>query len=289
MSNKQCPNCRYQNAPDMSFCSNCGENLFASSGGSPTNFSDAPAPTMMSGAIINPSTPPFNPVFSVPPSIAPPRKSNASKILLLAAGGGILLVLAAGIAGVMIYLNYSKDEPEKAVVNTSETKENFNAVNRRSLVSNANSSNVSTTDRSKSTAGGTQTLDAFERSKIGDYNLTNTITGDAEKDGFPGAIEEKQYKYANAAGTFAIHFTAARYATPAQAQQALRNLMSEYKSKEIKTTEINDVSENDGTVDGIMANLIAKNGLLSRFWTKNEFLVRTLGEKKDVESFFKAY
>ncbi|MGI8467906.1 MAG: hypothetical protein ACR2N3_05585 [Pyrinomonadaceae bacterium] len=289
MNNQQCPNCRYQNAPGMSFCAECGENLFVSGIGSPTNFSGESAPTVFSGASASNAPPKFEPVFSVPPQMSPQKNSNAFKILLLAAGGGVLLVLAAGIAGVMIYLNYSKGETDKSAVNTAVNQENSNAANRRTLVSGTNSANVSTNNTSKSTSGSAQTLDDFERSKIGGYSLTSTTMGNPASDGFSGAIEEKQYKYANGGGTFAIHFTAARYASAAQAQQALRNSMDEFKSKGLKTTEIVPVAENDGTIDGIHADLIAKNGLLARCWTKNEFLVRALGEKKDVDSFFTAY
>lgn len=269
MNYKICPECNLQNAPEMSFCSNCGANLSAVS-----NFSSEPAPTVFSAA------PPFTspnapaPVFSTPQNFsapqnftAPPKKSNTGKILIGVGAGALLLLLAVGAVGAAIfYFAYSKESKKTDV---------------EIYVPNKNA-NVAPVVK-------TRTIDDFVRSQVGDYKVTNTIPGNPTADGFPGAIEEKQYKYASGGGTFAIHYTIARYASPTEAQQALRDSIDKYKKLGIKTSEIGTASDNDGTVVGISSDMTAKNGLMSRFWTKNEFYIRILGATKDVESFFAAH
>jgi hypothetical protein len=134
-----------------------------------------------------------------------------------------------------------------------------------------------------------RTIDDFVRTQVGVYKVTNTLAGNPSKDGFLGAVEEKQYKYAGAGGSFAIHYTIARYKTDAEAQQALRDSIANFKKLGIKTTEIGTASDNDGKLIGISADMFTKTSLMSRFWTKNEFFIRILGEQKEVENFFAAH
>lgn len=269
MNDQVCPNCHLPNAPEMSFCTNCGGTLPAS-GNNSGNFSGEPAPTMFAAA------PPVLPLIQSAPSFsAPPKNSNTSKILLAAAGGGLLLIIAVGVIGATIFYFAVYKKPAKA--NTEVYTSNSNIKTRSDNTSNSSSKDSA------------PTIDDFVRSQVGDYKLTNTVPGNPAADGFPGAIEEKQYKYANAAGTFSIHYAIARYGSDTEAQQDLREAIDKYKKTGIKTSEIGTASDNDGKVVGISADMFAKNGLVSRFWTKNEFFIRILGEKKDVESFFAAH
>ncbi|HVE56480.1 MAG TPA: hypothetical protein VNB22_06595 [Pyrinomonadaceae bacterium] len=134
-----------------------------------------------------------------------------------------------------------------------------------------------------------RTIDDFVRTEVGIYKITNTISGNPSKDGFPGALEEKQYKYAGAGGSFAIHYTIARYKTDAEAQQALRDSIANFKKLGIKTSEIVTANDNDGKLVGISADMFTKTSLMSRFWTKHEFFIRILGDQKEVENFFAAH
>jgi hypothetical protein len=257
MNYQICPKCNLQNAPGMSFCSSCRANL-----SNVSNFSPEPAPTVFSGAASFTPNPAQN--FS-----APPKKSNVGKILLAVAGGAFLLLIGVGVVGAAVFYFATKREvyPQN--------------VSQRPLYDN-NSNVAPTTNK-------TRTIDDFVRSQVGDYKITDTLSGNPSADGFSGAIEEKQYKYANIGGKFAIHYTIARYASPTEAQQALRDSIDKYKKLGIKTSEIGTASDNDGTVVGILADMTAKNGLMSRFWTKNEFYIRILGGQKDVDSFFAAH
>src|SRR6185369_1132 len=130
------------------------------------------------------------------------------------AGGGLLLLVGVCVVGAAIfyfavYKNSAKTETSVSVSNS---------------YSKPPSDKTSTVTPNSTT----RTIDDFVRSQVGDYKVTNTIPGTPSTDGFPGAIEEKQYKYANSRGTFSIHYTIARYPTTAQAQQALRDSIGKY-------------------------------------------------------------
>jgi hypothetical protein len=262
MSSQICSKCSLQNSSAMTFCTDCGTSLPAMS-----TFSPQPAPTVFVSAV---PTSPHNPAaanFSTPP-----KKSNAAKILLAVAGGGFLLLLAVGMvgAGVLYFAVYE---------DSSET---------RIYVANSNSKPLANKNSNAASRNKARTIEDFVRSEVGNYKVTNTLSGNPSADGFAGAVEEKQYKYADG-GTFAIHYTIARYATPADAQQALRDSIANYKKLGIKTTDITDANDNDGQLVGISADMFAKSGLMSRFWTKDEFFIRILGDRKNVDSFFAAH
>ncbi|HEY0458594.1 MAG TPA: hypothetical protein VGC97_05530 [Pyrinomonadaceae bacterium] len=268
MSSQICPKCSLQSSSAMTFCTDCGTSLPAMS-----TFSPQPAPTVFVSAVPTSPHNPAPPNFSTPRNFSAPKKSNAAKILLAVAGGGFLLLLAVGMvgAGVLYFAVYE---------DSSET---------RIYVANSNSKPLADKNSNVAPRNEARTIDDFARSEVGGYKVTNTLSGNPSADGFAGAVEEKQYKYADGGGIFAIHYTIARYTTPADAQQALRDSIANYKKLGIKTTDISDANDNDGQLVGISADMFAKSGLMSRLWTKDEFFIRILGDRKNVDSFFAAH
>src|SRR5438045_1276162 len=100
MNYQFCPKCNFQNAPGMSFCSNCGASL-----PNVSNFSPEPAPTVFSPAQSFTPPTPAAPNFS-----APPKNSNVGKILLAVAGVTLLLLIGVGVVGAAVFYFATKRE-----------------------------------------------------------------------------------------------------------------------------------------------------------------------------------
>ena len=218
----------------MSFCAECGTPLPANAqGGFPVNSSNEPAPTVFSGAIVNPATPPpqFNQNFSVPPQTSPPKSSNLPVILLLAAGAFVLLVAVAGVAGVMIYLDYSKDESYVSDNGGYKSTDN-------TPVKTAASNNSKNTP---STAPPDPVL-------FGSRNGFNTSFPPYNKPGddYPGAVKTKAQIYSTGGGTAlakVIHGESSVYLSKEAASDGFDKHIAKMTDKSATITEKGTVKE----------------------------------------------
>lgn len=131
-----------------------------------------------------------------------------------------------------------------------------------------------------------QTIKQFVRQEIGNYKVASEAESDPIKAGFPIALEVRQYKY-NVEDTLAIHYTVARYSSAAEAQTALREILNRYKEMNLSIGQILFIRDKDRRKTGIYADMEGK--MFVRFWTKDEFIIRTMGVKEDVEEFYTSH
>ncbi len=288
MNNKICANCNQSNAPEMSFCINCGAEFSHIS-------MDEPPPTVMGGSFgafpqggQNFQQPNFQqqnyqqPNFQQPNFQTPPAESGGNMTKILVGIGGVLIgliFLAAG--GVQLFKVFRGS--------SSSTSQNFypNNVN----VSNTNSVKSSNTNIAKSSntniASSSRTIADMTQQNVGDWTLRDTITGDPEKDGFSGASEEKQFKYYNSSGAM-VHLTLAEYPSAYEAQKGLRTSIQKFKTLKLKVSEEGAAQDNNGNEIGITQTMASANGkIYARYWTNKNFLFRALGTETDAENFFK--
>ncbi len=129
----------------------------------------------------------------------------------------------------------------------------------------------------------TRTIKQFAQLQVGEYRVASEVEGSPEKDGFPLAVETRQYKY-NAGDTLAIHYTVARYSSAAEAQNMLRTILDRYRQMKLNITPVAILRDKDRKITGISADMSGK--MFVRFWTKDEFVIRAMGVKEDVEAFF---
>ncbi len=298
MNTKNCQQCNQSNPSDMKFCLNCGTEILQADdlpatvfGGFPTNPQAAqtqpnfqPQPNFQQPNFQPQQTNFQQPNFQQPNFQTAPAESggNMTKIFV-GIGGALIGLIFLASGGVQLY---------KAFNGSSSTSQNFypNNVNVSNSGNKSNTSSVNTSNAAKNTnssSSSSQTIADFTQENVGDWTLRDTITGNPEKDGFPGATEEKQFKYYNASGAM-LHLTVAQYSTAYDAQKSLRTSMQKFKTLKLNVSEEVAAGDNDGNEIGIMQTMASANGkIFTCYWTNKNFLFRALGTENDVENFVK--
>ena len=69
----------------------------------------------------------------------------------------------------------------------------------------------------------------------------------------------------------------------------MRDRFAELQSKGVATSQIVPDKDNYGRECGILAKTEEKGGLVSYYWTQDEFLMRTLGTEKNLLDFLHAF
>lgn len=105
---------------------------------------------------------------------------------------------------------------------------------------------------------GTWTIKQFAQLQVGEYRVASEVEGSPEKDGFPLAVETRQYKY-NAGDTLAIHYTVARYSSPAEAQNMLRTILDRYRQMKLNITPVANMRDKDRKITGISRGHVGEN------------------------------
>lgn len=317
MNDKNCQQCNQSNAPEMSFCINCGAEFSHIS-------MDEPPPTVMGGNFDaftqggqnfqqpnfqspqpnfqQPNFQPQQPNFQQPnfqqPNFQQPNFQNApaesggnmTKILVGIGGAfiGLILLFAGGVQLYKVFRGSSSSTSTSQnlypnnvnVANTNSVKSSNTNIAKPSNMNSGSVSNSNSTSSSKTIADLTQ-------EKVGDWTLRDTITGDPEKDGFSGASEEKQFKYYNSSGAM-VHLTLAEYPSAYEAQKGLRTSMQKFKTLKLKVSEEGGAQDNNGNEIGITQTMASANGkIYARYWTNKNFLFRALGTETDAENFFR--
>lgn len=301
MNNTICANCNHTNAPEMSFCGNCGAVL------SPISAGDPP-PTVMAGnfGAFSPSeqnfqTPNYQPAnYQTPnyqqqdyqsqnyqqPNFQPnfqsanfqtaPATGGQTKKILLGVGGLLIGLVMLASGGLKLYRAFGGSSGGSTPT-VSPTAQNFytNSAN----TSGGNRSN--TTGITPSTTPPLRTIADFTQPRVGDWTLRDTITGNPEKDGFSGAREEKQLKYFNSSQAM-VHLTVADYPSDSAAKNALRASMQKFRDLNLRVGP--EVVHGETGIMQIMASVDGK--IFTRYWTNNNYLYRALGTSADVESFY---
>ena len=297
---KNCANCNQSNAPEMSFCLNCGAELSQISaddmpatvlGGNfdafpPTQNFGQPnnqQPNFQSNQQQNFQQPNFQPNFQPPNFQSVPESGGNTNKILLGVGGliiGLIMLVSGGVALYKVFGSSSSS--------TSQTLYPNNANTSNTNTSNTNTLNTNTAKNTSSpSSSSSRTIASLTQQTVGDWTLRDTITGDAEKDGFSGASEEKQFKYYNSSGAM-VHLTIAEYRYEYDAQKSLRTSMQKFKTLKLKVGEEEPASDNDQNEIGITQTMASANGkIFTRYWTNKNFLFRALGTETDVENFFK--
>lgn len=302
MNNKICANCNQSNAPEMSFCLNCGAELAHIS-------PDEPPPTVMGGSF--PTIPPagqtspnfqppqfqqpnfqqpsFQPNFQIPQFQNAPAESggNMTKILVGIGGAliGLFMLVAGGLQLYKVSGGSASPSPTPYLLTETNTgnKSDTGSVNK-SKSNNMNSSNP--TQNNSSSSSFYKLADVIQPN-VGDWTLRDTITGDPEKDGFSGASEEKQLKYYDSSNAM-VHLTIAQFPTAYDAQKSLRTSMQKFKTLKLSVSEETAAGDNDGNEIGIVQTMASANGkIFTCYWTNKNILMRALGTETDVEKFFK--
>ena len=199
MNSKICPRCGFQNPPNMSFCSNCGQSLAIApeSGGNVSQGNPSePPPTVLSYQPNIPASPaPQNfqqpsPHMQQPPSPAasPPKKGNKGLLFGLLGCGGLLLASLIGLAVGIPLLQRAGVLPQPLFGGTRRIYD--------SNLYNTNTTNTNSTGVTNNRSGSTLLTELQGLKQVGEFRQTEVKTVPA-KDFFPSATEAVQATYTN--------------------------------------------------------------------------------------------
>jgi hypothetical protein len=284
MMNRTCPRCGFSNTPEMSFCTNCGNNLISLQ-------SETTSPSAATG---------FN---QIPfPQVPPKRKSKIGLYLVLA-GAGLLVVLFIVGIGLLAMIGAMVDENSNSAANNSSLRgsTNFSVTDKNtssnSRATNANSRNLSNANRSATnlnanssrktdeTAYGALTdgmdLEDVRQTAVGKFRLARTETSDD----WENALERENLIYKHANGS-EVEVGVARFDSGDDAREALRNALKIFEKAGDEVSAIEQcVNRTDKKPIGLMATLTQKSIDTHRqYWTDGAFLyvVSAPADKKDL-------
>lgn len=283
MSSKTCPQCGTVNPADMSFCSNCGQNLT-----SPDNApraSQEPPPTVFMGQTQSPPEKPFEKPaapFSAPAAGAPPKKGGKGWIFAVAGCLGLLILSVIGLGVVAFVLGYGSFQSKNNDYPSPST--NVNSVSN-TKTKNSSSANESLNDDSSSSdkSSGDFLVTILEaRKKVGSFNQISAKSLVA-KEYFPLANGAAQAAYTN--GSKNVFLTIGIFDSLEVAKENFEDQIKGIKSGGGKVTYENTAS--DGTVSAIYNN---KGFYFAEYCNTNAFCNRIHSDSQTaLKSFFENY
>ena len=272
MNTVKCPNCGFENALGLSFCTNCGAQLSAPTDAPPAqNVFNRPPDTQINGNLAAQQ-------FGQTANFAP--KKSGSNWGLFAGLGCVGLVLG-GFALLGLLIAVSSSGNNKNVVNASNR--GGSTSNRNSSVANAVSPIYSTVgnDNSNSNSNGNSTIEAGELilpPNIGTYDRTASAEGVPSRD-FPGADKVSTATYNK--GKRNVDVIYAQFASFDTAKSSYADFLADLKShggKILVTQKVKDKST--GQQNGEVAIIKNDKKFEAVFYTE-KYGIRVASTDKD--------
>lgn len=203
---------------------------------------------------------------------------NLNSLLIVAV---ILIGLSCKCQSDLFGLGKNNSANNDGNITVSLDNDNSSGNSPRSL-SNANTF-ADNSPRNSDVSGSGSLANRFPAT-VGGFRLSKKERGDPVEDGFKMASEVMKAVYNDSANK-TVQVGVGKYATAADAEQALRTLLKELDTGDAKASQVEIATDNNNQEIGITATSKGR-GNIARLWTSGRYFYLAFGPEAATEKFF---